>query len=31
MGSDLVYATVYQMMSKPEEYEGKTIRIEGKY
>ena len=24
MGSDLVYATVYQMMSKPEEYEGKT-------
>ena len=28
MGSDLVYATVYQMMSKPEEYEGKTIRIE---
>lgn len=31
MGSDLVYATVYQMMSKPEKYEGKTIRIEGKY
>lgn len=31
MGSDLVYATVYQMMSKPEEYEGKTIKIEGKY
>ncbi len=31
MGSDLVYATIYQMMSKPEEYEGKTIRIEGKY
>ena len=31
MGSDLVYATVYQMMSNPEEYEGKTIRIEGKY
>lgn len=31
MESDLVYATVYQMMSKPEEYEGKTIRIEGKY
>lgn len=31
MGSDLIYATVYQMMSKPEEYEGKTIRIEGKY
>ena len=31
MGKDLIYATVYQMMSKPEEYEGKTIRIEGKY
>lgn len=31
MGKDLIYAAVYQMMSKPEEYEGKTIRIEGKY
>ncbi len=31
MGKDLIYATVYQMMSKPEEYEGKMIRIEGKY
>ena len=29
MGSDMVYATVYQMMTTPEEYEGKTFRMEG--
>ena len=31
MSSDLVYATVYQMMSKPEEYVGKTIKMKGTY
>lgn len=29
MSSDMVYATVYQMMVMPEEYEGKTFRIGG--
>lgn len=31
MGSDMVYATVFQMMSTPEEYEGKMIRMQGRY
>ena len=31
MNSDMVYATVYQMMVDPEQYEGKTIRIDGSY
>ena len=31
MGSDMVYATVYQMMVSPEQYEGKTFRIEGNF
>ena len=29
MSSDMVYATVYQMMVTPEEYEGKTFRMDG--
>lgn len=31
MSSDMVYATVYQMMSEPESYVGKVIRIRGNY
>lgn len=31
MSSDMVYATVYQMMSVPEQYEGKTFRMEGNF
>lgn len=31
MSSDLVYATVYQMMVTPEEYEGKMFRIDGNF
>lgn len=31
MSSDMVYATVYQMMITPEEYEGKTFRIDGNF
>ena len=31
MGSDMVYATVYQLMVDPQTYEGKTFRIEGQY
>lgn len=31
MNSDMVYATVYQMMVTPEEYEGKTFRIDGNF
>ena len=31
MGSDMVYATIYQLMVAPEEYEGKTFRIDGKF
>lgn len=31
MSSDMVYATVYQMMVAPKEYEGKTFRIDGKF
>ena len=31
MSSELVYATVYQMMVTPEEYEGKMFRIDGNF
>lgn len=31
MGSDMVYATVYQMMVAPEQYVGKTFRMDGTY
>ena len=31
MNSDMVYATVYQMMVDPEQYEGKTFRINGNF
>lgn len=31
MDSDMIYATVYQMMSDSEQYVGKTFRIEGKF
>lgn len=31
MGSDMVYATVYQFMMSPDDYIGKTIRMEGSY
>lgn len=31
MSNDMVYATVYQMMVTPEEYEGKTFRIDGNF
>ena len=31
MSSDMVHATVYQMMSVPEQYEGKTFRMEGNF
>lgn len=31
MGTDMVYATVYQMMTSPEQYEGKTFRINGTF
>ena len=31
MSSDMVYATVYQMMVTPEAYEGKTFRIDGNF
>ena len=31
MSSDMVYATVYQIMVTPEEYEGKTFRIDGNF
>ena len=31
MGSDMVYATVYQLMVDPQTYEGKTFKIEGQY
>lgn len=31
MGSDMVYATVYQVMTAPEEYEGKTFRMDGTF
>lgn len=31
MGRRMVYATVNQMMINPEEYEGKTVRMQGAY
>lgn len=31
MNSDMVYATVYQMMVAPDQYEGKTFRIDGTF
>lgn len=31
MGSDMVYATVYQFMVNPGEYIGKTVKMEGTY
>ena len=31
MGSDMVFAIVYQMMVNPKEYVGKTVRIDGSY
>lgn len=31
MSSDMVYATVYQMMTEPEKYEGMTFRMDGLY
>lgn len=31
MGSEMVYAMVYQLMTNPEEYADKTIKIEGTY
>ncbi len=31
MSSDMVYATVWQMMIEPDEYVGKTVRMKGLY
>ena len=31
MSSSMVFATVYQMMMTPQEYEGKTFRIDGNF
>lgn len=31
MNSDMVYATVYQMIMEPASYEGKTVRMRGNY
>ena len=31
MSSDMIYATVYQMMADPDSYIGKTIRMDGLY
>ena len=31
MGSDMIYANIYQMMTEPSSYEGKVIRIVGNY
>lgn len=31
MGSDMVYATVYLMMTQPEDFEGKKIKMKGQY
>ncbi|WP_099468710.1 hypothetical protein [Konateibacter massiliensis] len=31
MGSDMVYATIYQMMVEPDVYVGKTFRMDGTY
>lgn len=31
MSSDMVYATIYQMMAEPDRYAGKTFRMEGMF
>ena len=31
MDSDMVYATVYQLMFNPEDYQGKTVKMRGNY
>lgn len=31
MGSEMIYATVYQMMIEPQSYVGKTVRMQGVY
>lgn len=31
MDSDMIYATIYQILSEPESYEGKTIKAKGLY
>lgn len=31
MGSDMVYATVWQMMTYPDQYIGKTFKVKGSY
>ena len=31
MGSDMVYATVYLMMTQPEDFEGKKFKLKGQY
>ena len=31
MGSDLIYATVYLMMTDPDQFEGKMIKMKGQY
>lgn len=31
MGSDMVFATIYQMMNDPASYAGKTVRLRGTY
>lgn len=31
MSSDLVYASIYQLMMEPEDFEGKVFRIQGNY
>lgn len=31
MGSDMIYATVYQLMADPDSYTGKTIKMKGNY
>lgn len=31
MNRDMIYATVYQMMADPDQYTGKTFRMEGTY
>ena len=31
MGSDMIYATVYLMMTDPDQFEGKMIKMKGQY
>ncbi len=31
MSGDMVYAVVYQMLTNPDDYIGKTVRLEGQY